>query len=414
MLESSSSRDAELAAKDARITELEARVTELESIIQVLSDKSDQAATAAPPRPPGTPPPPQRPGRKAADEGKATDELTVSEKKKRKRRRQQAARRGAQPQAAGRAAASSAADGAADRAADGPEAALAAEEEAEEATEEAAEDEPEDAAEEEPEADGAEEVPPPGFQEALAEQLHMVEVELEYHLRLAEFAERERAVLPAVDCKSCVHCQTCSQQQDVFRRHVLTGLFVQNEVEAMEMDAQDGMWPGVPNDGTLLCEWYARHSASLQAAGASGNDVSIRICETRMRIWEGLREALGPHSREEARAAWARAEARVDAQSLRPPPQADSVQEVAEEMRRQESQGESAVDSGEDDELALAMEVSLTDMSGAGTGAGASVDALESQEQNELALAGSGGVACSGCRDGCRGICQRSGVSGTE
>eukprot|EP00966_Prymnesium_polylepis_P282277 6522862-Prymnesium_polylepis.1 len=71
----------------------------------------------------------------------------------------------------------------------------------------------------------------------------MVEVELEYHLRLAEFAERERVVLPAVDCKSCVHCQTCSQQQDVFRRHVLTGLFVQNEVEAMEMDAQDGMWP---------------------------------------------------------------------------------------------------------------------------------------------------------------------------
>ena len=106
------------------------------------------------------------------------------------------------------------------------------------------------------------------------------------------------------------------------------------------MDAQDGMWPGVPNDGTLLCEWYARHSASLQAAGASGNDVSIRICETRMRIWEGLREALGPHSREEARAAWARAEARVDAQSLRPPPQADSVQ---------------------DDELALATQISLVE-----------------------------------------------------
>ena len=65
------------------------------------------------------------------------------------------------------------------------------------------------------------------------------------------------------------------------------------------------MWPGVPNDGTLLCVWYARHSASLQAAGASGKDMRMVICQTRMRIWEGLREELGPHSREEARAAWA-------------------------------------------------------------------------------------------------------------
>ena len=101
------------------------------------------------------------------------------------------------------------------------------------------------------------------------------------------------------------------------------------------------MWPGVPNDGTLLCVWYARHSASLQAAGASGKDMRMVICQTRMRIWEGLREELhGPHSREEARAAWARAEARVDARPLRPPPQADSIH---------------------DDELALATQISLVE-----------------------------------------------------
>eukprot|EP00966_Prymnesium_polylepis_P041422 961180-Prymnesium_polylepis.1 len=75
----------QLEEKDARITELETRVAELESIIGIIGAHPLPATASTPPRP----------GRKAADEGKATDELTKSEKRRRKRRQQQTARRGA-------------------------------------------------------------------------------------------------------------------------------------------------------------------------------------------------------------------------------------------------------------------------------------------------------------------------------
>ena len=330
---------AELAAKDFRITELEARVTELERMIDTL--------TAAPA--PSTPPARARPGKQAADEGLPTSELTASAKRRRKRRRAQQARRDRS---------SSAAD--LDDTADGSRTATAAPEQVEG---EAEEDEADEAL---PTGDFfhqgrvADQVLEESAGKSVQEQLAAMyaaaqglegvvgelEVGLEYHLRLAEFAEREREVRPEVDCDSCEYCQACRHQQNLYRRHVVTGLCVQNEVEKA---GGDGAFPGVPNDGTLMRERYARLIAKMQEGmeALEGRDrlqvvMDAGWCRARMQVWEELREQLGPHGRETGRAAW--------------------VCGLCTESKVGAAMAVPASESVEDRELALAMEISLVQL----------------------------------------------------